>query len=142
MQWRIRHHEPVDTGALLVAETERLLSGRYIDVAVGNRQVIPSWAWLSAVAHGDEAWLERAANWIREHDELHPEDECWGRVFEFLAGRVIDTAAAMECSISEIQRDLLVPLELAVMLTPVGPATLCRLVEAIFVDAGHRKESF
>ena len=62
MKWRIRHYEPDDSGALLVTEIERFLSGRYLDVAVGNRQVIPSWAWLSAVAHADEALLVCAAN--------------------------------------------------------------------------------
>jgi hypothetical protein len=59
----------------------------------------------------------------------------WGRVLQHLTRRLLETSEAIGCPASELQRRLLVPLELAVTMTPVGPATMCRLVNTMLLDA-------
>ena len=138
MRWKLRHQDSHRPGESLVNETEQFLSGGYLEFAFASGRSIPAWAWLASVVHGDESALIRAQCFVRDHHGTRPEYDCWGRVLQLLARLVLDSARAMGCSVSEIQRELLIPLELAVMLTPVGPATMCRLVEAMLVDAGPR----
>jgi AraC-like DNA-binding protein len=89
---------------------------------------------LSVIAHGDSEVLARSEHWLRTHHGLRPELDNWGRVLQHVAGQLLQTADTLGCSVSELQRQFLVPLELAVTLTPVGPATLYRLVNAMLSD--------
>jgi hypothetical protein len=56
-------------------------------------------------------------------------------VLQHLTKRLLETSEAIGCPASDLQRSLLVPLELAVTMTPVGPATMCRLVNSMLLDA-------
>ena len=71
---------------------------------------------------------------------VRPELNGWGRVLQHLTTRLLETSEAIGCQTSDLQRSLLVPLELAVTITPVGPATMCRLVNAMLIDAKTRIE--
>jgi hypothetical protein len=133
MAWWSRHSSARDEIGI-VSEVSRFLSGRCLDSAFCTAEDIPAWAWLSVVAHGDSATLERSARWMDEHRGARPELDNWGRVLQYTSCRLLQTADTLGCSVIELQRQLLVPLELAVCLTPVGPATMYRLVNALLTD--------
>jgi hypothetical protein len=136
LHWRPRRRQdPQPTDGELVNETEQFLAGQYLEVAFAREGDLPTWVWLSTIAHGNEDQLSRAEDWLSEHEGLHPELRSWGRVLQHISRQMLDTAAFIGCSVSELQRNLLVPLELAVAITPVGPATLCRLVDTMLADA-------
>jgi hypothetical protein len=139
MHSKHRRHEPRD-GEMLASEAEQFLNGGLLDVAFASSDDVPAWIWLSAIAHGDAPLLARTKNWLSDHQGARPELNGWGRVLQHLATRLLETSEAMGCPTSDLQRNLLVPLELAVTITPVGPATMCRLVNAMFIDAEARIE--
>jgi hypothetical protein len=139
MHWKHRHHEP-RYGEILASETEQFLNGSLLDVAFASGDEVPAWIWLSAIAHGDAPLLARTKSWLSDHEGVRPELNGWGRVVQHLTARLLETSEAMGCPTSDLQRSLLIPLELAVTITPVGPATMCRLVNAMLVDAKTRIE--
>jgi len=137
MRWRLRRHDPERDGGL-VSETESFLRGQYLDIAFDNDADVPAWVWLSVIAHGNEDVLLRARRWLSDHSGCRPELNGWARVLQHEASEILDTAAAVGWSLQDLQRELLVPLELAVTITPVGPATLSRLVQTMLTDAKAR----
>ena len=139
MHWKHRRHQP-QYGEILAREADQFLNGRLLDVAFASGGDVPAWIWLSAIAHGDRPLLARTQNWLSDHQGARPELNGWGRVQQHLTTRLLETSEAMGCPASDLQRSLLVPLELAVTITPVGPATMCRLVNAMLVDAKTRIE--
>jgi hypothetical protein len=139
MHWNHRRNEPPH-GEILASEAEQFLSGSLLDVAFTSGSEVPAWIWLSAIAHGDESRLARIQNWLSDHQGFRPELNGWGRVLQHLSTRLLETSEAMGCAPSDLQRSLLIPLELAVTITPVGPATMCRLVSAMLSDARTRIE--
>jgi hypothetical protein len=134
VHWKHRRQEP-RYGEMLASEAEQFLNGSLLDVAFASGDDVPAWIWLSAIAHGDAPLLSRTQNWLSDHQGARPELNGWGRVLQHLATRLLETSEAIGCPASDLQRNLLVPLELAVTITPVGPATMCRLVNAMFIDA-------
>jgi hypothetical protein len=139
MQWKHRRHQP-RYGEILASETEQFLNGSLLDVAFASGDEVPAWIWLSTIAHGDEPLLARTQNWLADHEGARPELNGWGRVLQHLTTRLLETSQAMGCPASDLQRSLLIQLELAVTITPVGPATMCRLVNAMLLDAKARIE--
>lgn len=145
MRWRRRH--PIDQNTRqrpdesLVLEAQCFLDGNYLEIAFSQGRDVPVWAWLSIVAHGDKDSLERASNWLSNHDGIRPELDMWGRVLEHIARQVQGTAQAVGCSLGEIQRGLLIPLELTIITTPVGPTTLYRLVTSMLAEMKMRIET-
>ncbi|HEY5271801.1 MAG TPA: hypothetical protein VIJ34_01055 [Acidimicrobiales bacterium] len=135
MNGRLRRFGPRHGDSILVSEAEQFLSGSLLDVAFESGGDVPAWVWLSAITHGDAALLAHAKNWLSDHQGARPELNGWGRVLQHLTTRLLETSEAMGCPASDLQRDLLVPLELAVTITPVGPATMCRLVNVMLIDA-------
>ena len=140
MHWKHRRHEP-RPGEVLASEAEQFLDGSLLEDAFTSGRDVPAWIWLSAIAHGDERRLARIQNWLSDHQGLRPELNGWGRVLQHLSTRLLETSKDMGCPTSDLQRSLLVPLELAVTIAPVGPATMCRLVNAMLIDARTRIES-
>ena len=132
MRWRFRRPVANLHPASIADEAQRFLDGQYLDVALEGQREVPAWVWLSVVAHGDEKRLREVASWAGDHRELRPEFEEWGRLLEHLARQVLLSSSVVGRPISHIQRDLLIPLELAIFITPVGPPTLYRLVTAMF----------
>jgi hypothetical protein len=139
MHWTHRRHQP-QYGELLASEAAQFLDGGLLDVAFASGNDVPAWIWLSAIAHGDAPLLARTKNWLSDHRGVRPELNGWGRVLQHLTARLLETSEAMGCPTSDLQRSLLVPLELAVTITPVGPATMCRLVNDLLIGAKTRIE--
>lgn len=139
MHWKHRSHEPRH-GEVLANEAQQFLNGGLLDLAFASGGDVPAWIWLSAIAHGDAPLLACTKNWLADHQGVRPELNGWGRVLQHLTTRLLETSEAIGCQTSDLQRSLLVPLELAVTITPVGPATMCRLVNAMLIDAKTRIE--
>jgi hypothetical protein len=101
---------------VVVAECEAFLDGSYSDYLVVHGRAVPAWAWLNKIAHGDDEHLGRVA---AGDDPLVPAD--WRVTLSLLARRATE----------EVQRNVLVPLELELIeadlrpdLTPGQLATL------------------
>jgi len=139
MHWRHRRPERRH-GEILASEAEQFLNGSLLDVAFESGGDVPAWIWLAAIAHGDAPLLAHTKNWLSNHQGIRPELNGWGRVLEHLTARLLETSEAIGCPTRDLQRSLLVPLELAVTITPVGPATMCRLVNAMLTDARTRTQ--
>jgi hypothetical protein len=122
----------------LVQETQRFLDGKYLEIAYVCGHDMPVTTWLSTLAHGDRDVLERASKWTVEYGNARPEFETWGRVLAVTAGQILATTSEVNCSLGQLQRDLLIPLELAIMTTPVGPATLYRLINSMLIELKAR----
>lgn len=135
MHRKLRRGRPKQGDSILVDETQQFLDGRLLDTAFASGGDVPAWIWLSAIAHGDAPILEHAQTWLSDHQGARPEMNGWGRVLQHLTERLLETSKAIGCPPRDLQRTLLVPLELAVTMTPIGPATMCRLVNAMLVDA-------
>ena len=97
-------------------------------------EISPAWVWLSTLAHGDEETLKRATNWVNDHQQTRPEYDEWSRVLQYAAVQVLDTSRIVGCKLSKLQRELLVPLELAIISTPVGPATVYRILTSMLSE--------
>jgi hypothetical protein len=109
-------------------EAEQFLEGLLLENAFTTGKEIPAWVWLSTLAHGDEPTLIRVTEWFHDHGGVRPEYDEWGRVLQYAAVQVLETSRIVGCALSKLQREVLVPLELAIITTPVGPATIYRIL--------------
>ena len=112
----------------VIAEAERLLSGRALDTQRGYRR--QGWALVGALAHGERAELQKLAGATLSS---HPASATWDAVLAYLAGEVLD-AAPTERALVQVQRQVLIPLELKLLgagvLGPSNPKELATLVLA------------
>ena len=132
-RWR-RIKQSHDLADSLADEAERFLRGRYLDVAFATERHVPTWVWVSALAHGDDTDMALCERWLSDHGSERPELNAWGHVLQVLAHRVRETVARTGCSLVDLQEEVLLPIELAVLEAPIGPATLNRLVESTLVS--------
>lgn len=109
--------------AALVAESEAFLAGHLaeqmeLDGYSGGDDPVPSWTWTNLLAHGQEQELreERAAVAAGRVD---PSDE-WRTARSYLAAEVMEIAE-LYAPLAEVQRAVLVPLELELATSPAGP---------------------
>jgi hypothetical protein len=89
----------------LVKECQAFLNGEFAEFGVPAGEPVPVWAWINLLAHGTEEQLRREAIMPAGSDN-------WHRARSLLADRVLADAVADGSSLAEIQRDVLVPLEL------------------------------
>ena len=122
----------LEVGAL-VRECESFLDGRYATELARARRTVPGWAWLSALAHSPAsrlvAWAGSSDVNLRTGEE---EGDEWRAAVSMLSARLLATAAAMDCDVEDLQRSVLVPLELDVgRLRSVGGDTAQLLGEVL-----------
>ena len=116
MSWRRR--DPDDIA--LVEGSEAFLAGSYVELCESRGKAVPVWAWMNLLAHGTEDQLRAVT--VQHHGGL------WHRARRLVAIELVDLIAAGRVSLSEFQREVLVPLELDVMSCPrhervaAGPA--------------------
>jgi hypothetical protein len=125
----------------IAEEAEQFLAGRYLDIAFATERDVPAWVWLSALAHGDVADLSLAETWLSDHLGLRPEYDAWGQILQMLAAEIRETIARVGCTLVELQQDVLLPTELAVLASPVGPATLYRIVDLALGEVAAKSRS-
>jgi hypothetical protein len=112
--WFLRAFEPSVLWAGGAAEdAEAFLAGRLLERSslVGDPWPIPGWYWLNGVAHGDQARLAEIAA-----EEPAPEDPnadlSWSVARSMLARDVLVAGQGSLDRLAQVQRELLVPLEL------------------------------
>jgi hypothetical protein len=123
----------------VVAEAERLLSGRILDVGNLQRQRLPVWSLVNFLAHGTCEVLRQISD---VGPTLHPAS--WVATLGDLAAEVLSLAPTAD-ELMSIQRQVLVPLELQLLAgmvpMPATPAVLAVMVagalDACQMNPGH-----
>lgn len=105
MSWMHRL-EARRAGAILINECEAFLTGRLAELWEQVGPSVPQWAWINLLAHGSADDLRS------EMFEVPSGATCWSKARAFLAGEVLDAAAACG-GLEDLQRSLLVPMELS-----------------------------
>jgi hypothetical protein len=125
----------------LVAECEQVLLGRYVERLEGLGQPVPVWAWTNLLAHGEEVDLRGrtappSGRWSRSSSD-------WEPARSFLAGEVLDLIDGGPLSLMELQRSVLIPLELELAanadVAHWRPEQLVTTVLAVLQDARSRR---
>ena len=96
----------------LVADAEIVLAGRYADHLLEHRRPVPAWAWTNLLSHASAQELHRTR--ISHMRRAVGPCAVWLSARAYLAGEVLD-AAARQGSLEELQAEVLVPVELALM---------------------------
>ena len=131
---RLRREESRHDAHDLVEEAERFLAGDYLDIALRDCAEVPAAIWLSVLAHGDAVTIRSArerALTASSRVELEP----WRRVLALLAHRIEELVERAAIPLAVVQRVALIPLELELLCTSVGPMTLYRLACAMLDEA-------
>jgi hypothetical protein len=112
MWHRRRRSEGVGDCGDLVSEAEAFVCGTYAEHQESLGRTVPSWAWVNCLAHGTEAELSELARdggtWV----ETDNGSTAWHRMVSFLAADVLTLARARDQSVSTMQHEVLIPLEL------------------------------
>jgi hypothetical protein len=115
-----------------VAEAVRLLDGRVAGTDVD--ELAPVWVAVNALAHSDLYHLRALA-----HDRTRLARDTWGEWFTRLASEIAELAAT-EDELVEVQREILVPLELQLLDDRVAmPSTPDQVLAAIGEALGDRR---
>jgi hypothetical protein len=119
----------------LVTDCEAMLAGRSAERLMRTARPVAPWAWLNLVAHGTARDLRRP-RMIATTEAERP----WARARAYLAGEVmsaVDTGATTQ---AELQRDVLVPLELSLLRVPGQASTPAATTHVVLaaLDA-HRR---
>ena len=139
-QWRQRATGDEGDAARLVEEAEQFLTGRYLETAVATLPEVPAAIWLSVLAHGDATMLRHATRASDAGVLVRPDFDTWFRVLEHLA-RVVEELVESGMSLEHLQSEVLVPLELAVLLSPTGPVTFYRLASSLLDEIRDNAKS-
>jgi hypothetical protein len=97
------------SGIELVTECEAFLQGRLAESLEIRAESVPVWAWTNLLAHGSERYLR--AEGARARRPSGGPDAEWRLARSFLATEVL-YCAHLHGSLAELQRAVLVPLEL------------------------------
>ena len=97
------------SGAELLAECEAFLAGNLAEVVLQRDGYVPVWMWTNLLAHGREAELRR--EYEADLRGAGTVEDGWRAARSYLAGQVLELAAEVG-SLGEVQRAVLVPLEL------------------------------
>ena len=92
----------------LVSECEAFLLGTYAEFLEARSQSVPAWAWTNVLAHGRREDVERIAGGVRAG---WSSTRRWRVARACVAGELLDTVGR-GASLGDIQREVLVPLEL------------------------------
>ncbi|MGH9074194.1 MAG: hypothetical protein ACRDZQ_08750 [Acidimicrobiales bacterium] len=114
----------------LAGECEAFLAGRYAEYLEGQGVGVPMWARLNRLCHLDEAGVLALAE--GRAPRRRREDPVWTAALAYLAEEVLTTAARWGTTVAEVQRSVLVPLELGLargnQRASARPAALVRTV--------------
>ncbi len=122
------------TTTTVVQYCERLLDGTAVELFSAGRDPIPEWIWVNTLAHATEETLLRIASRSRPVGDPHPEERAWELTFSYLARAILAHSGKVGTPLQEIQRKVLLPIELASTAHQVGPSTLVRLILAGLTD--------
>jgi len=115
----------------LIADTEAFLSGDYANHLGRHGDAVPGWAQLNALAHGDleSLWRSlRPPTTRRRATSVVRIEEAWRSARKLLAGEILELVQSDPGTLSQVQRCVLVPLELQLM--HEGDLTAFELVQS------------
>lgn len=116
MHWTDRQDDQLDVSdSWLVEQCAAFLNGTYRELLIRRGAAVPAWAWVNALAHGDEEEVRGRAAGPTAHDS------CESYVAR-LARHTLVKMRIEGVSLKEVQNSVLVPLELA-LVTRVGATT-------------------
>lgn len=137
MWWQKRRDEqaaPVDDEVVLTREVEAFLSGRLVQHWHDEWLMVPSWGWLTVLAHGGPGEI---AGLMDSGTYWSPSEKAWGPALGFLAGDILSRADSPG-ALQDLQRTALIPLELELLRSEGGtvlePSQLVRHVLAAVAD--------
>lgn len=131
LRWWFRRHvvaQPSE-GEQLVREAEAFLSGSLAERLASSGAPVPAWALLNAFAHGGIDALRPSA---RRRSRAQP-SPAWGEAAQTLATELGELVGGDEQLYRQVQRLVLVPLELALMAEEpawLGPRTVVNWTRA------------
>jgi hypothetical protein len=104
-------HAWKDSG--LADEVEAFLGGRFVDHLARHGQPVPAWAVVNRLAHADHAELVRLVDGdLLDARYGAAKPHAWAVPERFIAANILVTRGATPEHLREIQRGVLVPLEL------------------------------
>ena len=97
----------------LADEVEAFLGGRFVDHLAKHGQPVPVWAVINRLAHADHAELVHLVDGdLLDARYGAPKPHAWAVHERFIAANVLVTRGTTPEGLREIQRGVLVPLEL------------------------------
>jgi hypothetical protein len=97
----------------LADEVEAFLGGRFVDHLAKHGQPVPAWAVVNRLAHADHAELARLVDGdLLDARYGAAKPHAWAVPERFIAANILVTRGATPERLREIQRVVLVPLEL------------------------------
>lgn len=109
--WRKVRGEKHPSGDL-AEEVHAYLSGHYVQYLDQMRKVVPSWAWLNLLAHGDESDLVSLAKGDTRELGRSATRAQWFDAVSFLASEALVAAQSRSMTLHELQLSSLIPLEI------------------------------
>jgi hypothetical protein len=103
----------------LVQESDLYLSGYYADYLDSRNRPVPTWAWLSVLVHGSSEHLRSLAMQDDLGGRLPTRRILWWQAIGFLAGEIL-AQHGDDVGLDQLQRSVLVPLELTWLTTDHG----------------------
>jgi hypothetical protein len=97
---------------VLVRECGAFLVGSLALESSKTGQSPRHWEWLNLLAHGSEEQVTALANDDLATEPRTVQDTKWFAALSFLAAQMLDVIAAGGATLAEVQRSVLVPLEL------------------------------
>lgn len=107
----MRHRWRWGSEAALVAELEAFLGGRYAEHTCDRSGRAPSWVWSNLLAHGTASQLAR----VREQRSPADQHRVWRHARSYLAAELLGLIELGHLDLVELQREVLIPLELEAM---------------------------
>ena len=101
-------HLPDPEAMVLVAECQAFLDGRYAEMMEEAGATAPPWSWMNLLAHGTMDEIRLAADAIQDA-------EGWRMAQAYVAGEMVEAIDGGRTTLRQLQRGVLVPLELDVL---------------------------
>jgi hypothetical protein len=111
--YRRRRNKGAEDPRYVATECEAFLQGTYVEYLRSTGSIIPGWAWLNVLAHSTEGEIRCLSDSIAPLDDALAHEAQWQSLQCFLAGETLGLASATGRSVAEIQRSILVDVELA-----------------------------
>lgn len=125
-------------GKRLVADSEAFLCGEYADSLEHSAVTVPPWAWTNLLAHGSEDEVRDAAHGAGFGS---PASQRWRAARAYLASEIIHVATD-GVTLADVQRQVLVPLELELAARPGRrPWTPARWVVTVLAALSNYQRS-
>jgi hypothetical protein len=99
----------------IAEEVEEYLAGRYVDFLAGRGRPVPAWAVVNRLAHATRDEMARVVEGDLGPDPRTKRHVAWEESERFIAARLLACTSGSD-DLAALQRDTLIPLELALIL--------------------------